>query len=73
MSRIEIRSGDFPSGPVVKNLPCNAEDASSVPDQGTKIPHAKELWARAPQLESLRTTAELSHAAGKMHCSQISE
>ena len=31
---------DFPSGPVVKNPPCNAGDVSSIPGQGTKIPHA---------------------------------
>ena len=27
---------------MVKNLPCNAGDMGSVPDQGTKIPHAWE-------------------------------
>ena len=32
--------GDFPGGPVVKNMPCNAGDSSSTPDPGTKIPHA---------------------------------
>ena len=32
--------GDFPGGPVVKNLPSNAGDAGSIPGQGTKIPHA---------------------------------
>ena len=31
---------DFPSGPVVKNLPFNAGDVGSVPGMGTKIPHA---------------------------------
>ena len=31
---------DFPGGPVVKNLPCNAGDASLIPGLGTKIPHA---------------------------------
>ena len=34
------RPRDFPSGPVVKNPTCNAEDAGSIPGQGTKIPHA---------------------------------
>ena len=34
--------GDFPTGPILKNPPCNAEDASSIPGQGTKIPHATE-------------------------------
>ena len=33
---------DFPGGsPVVKTLPFNAGDASSIPDQGTKITHQK--------------------------------
>ena len=31
---------DFPSGPVVRNLPCNAGDIGSVPDWGTNFPHA---------------------------------
>ena len=39
--------GDFPGGPVVKNLPSNAGDTGSIPGQGTKIPHAMR------QLESL--------------------
>ena len=34
---------DFPGGPVVKNLPCNAGDAGSVPGWGNKIPCTKEL------------------------------
>ena len=33
---------NFPDGPVVKSLPCNAGDTGSVPGQGTKIPHAME-------------------------------
>ena len=32
---------DFPSGPVVKNLPSNAGDAGLIPGRGTKIPHAE--------------------------------
>ena len=31
---------DFPGGPVVKNPPSNAGDAGSIPDRGTRIPHA---------------------------------
>ena len=27
---------------MVKNLPCNAGDAGSIPGRGTKIPHAVE-------------------------------
>ena len=36
----EERVGDFPGGPVVKNLPSNAGDLDSIPNQGTKIPYA---------------------------------
>ena len=43
---------DFPGGPVVKNPSCNARDAGSIPDQGTKIPHA------AGQLSQRATTIE---------------
>ena len=43
---------DFPGGPVVKNLPYNAEDAGSIPGQGTKIPHAvRQLHPRATTTE----------------------
>ena len=34
-----VEVGDFPGGPVVKNLPSNAGDMGSIPGQGTKIPH----------------------------------
>ena len=47
--------GDFPSGPVVKNLPYNAGDVGSIPGQGTKIPHA------VGQLNPRATTTELMH------------
>ena len=33
---------DFPSGPVVKNLPCNAGDAGLIPVWGTEIPQSAE-------------------------------
>ena len=32
--------GDFPGGPVVKNLHCNAGDMGSTPGLQTKIPQA---------------------------------
>ena len=32
---------DFPGGPVVKNLPCNAGDSGSIADGGTKTPGAE--------------------------------
>ena len=31
---------NFPDGPVVKSLPCNAGDTGSVPGPRIKIPHA---------------------------------
>ena len=37
-----VRLLDFPGGPVVKNLACNAGDRGSIPGQVTKIPHAAE-------------------------------
>ena len=46
--------GDFPGGPVVKNPPCNAGDAGSIPGQGTKIPHA------LGQVSPCTTTTELA-------------
>ena len=33
-------NGDFLGGLVVENLPSNAGDLGSIPDQGTNIPHA---------------------------------
>ena len=35
----EKEEGDFPGGPVVKNLPADAGDTSSIPGLGTNIPH----------------------------------
>ena len=55
---------------MIKNLPCNAGDMGSIPDQGTKIPHPVE------QL-SLHTTMiphdnEDLSAVTKAQCSQSS-
>ena len=33
-------TGEFPGGPVMKNLSSNAEDAGSISGQGNEIPHA---------------------------------
>jgi len=46
---------DFPGGPVVKNLPCDAEDLGSIPGWGTKTPHAME------QLNPGTTTIDPTH------------
>ena len=48
--------GDFPGGPGVKNPPCNAGDAGSIPGPGTKIPQA------AGQLNLSTTTTEPVHS-----------
>ena len=37
-----IGNRDFPGGPVVKNLPCEAGDAGLIPGWGTKILHPME-------------------------------
>ena len=55
-------SGDFPGGPVVKNLPCNAGDMSSIPGRGNKTPHAAEqLSLHTPTTEHSATTRESVH------------
>ena len=47
---------DFPGDPVVKNPPSNAGGEGSIPDQGTKIPHA------AGQPSPCAATTELAHS-----------
>ena len=47
-----LKQGDFPGGPVVKNLPCNAGDSSLIPVRGAEIPHA------LGQLSSSTTTTD---------------
>jgi len=51
-----LQYGDFPSGPVVKNQPCNAGDAGLIPGGRTKIPNAAEqlsLHARITEAHAL--------------------
>ena len=48
----KLDSRDFPGGPVVKNLPCNAGNTGSIPSQGTKTSHGRE------QLSPQATTTE---------------
>ena len=50
---------DFPGSPVVKNLPCIAGYAGSIPGWGTKIPHAAEQLSQHALL-SLRASARES-------------
>ena len=76
--------GDFPGGPVVENLPCNAEDMGSIPSLGTKIPHAVEqvspciattetarFGTHRPQLESPCTAKKESTWHTKILCATI--
>ena len=55
-SNLDLR--DFPGGPGVKNLPCDAGDSGSVPGQGTKIPQATERLRPHATLERPCTAAE---------------
>ena len=50
---------DFPGCPVVKTVPFNSGCASSIPGQGTKIPHAS--W---PENQNIKQ---------KQHCNQFSK
>ena len=55
-------SSDFPDGPVVNNLSCNARAASLIPYRGTKIPCAAEqLSLQLPQLLSLPAPEPAGH------------
>ena len=36
-------SRDFPGGPVVNSLPCNAGNTGSIPGRETKVPHTEGL------------------------------
>ena len=50
-----MKTWDFPGGPVVKDLPSNAGDVGSIPGWGTKIPHATgQLSLCATTTEPLR-------------------
>ena len=81
----EDSDGNFPAGPVVKNLPTNAGDMGWIPSWTRKIQHSVEqlstmchnYWARcsraqAPQQQKLQwsTTRESQRAATKTQHSQ---
>ena len=50
-SVLEFSRKGLPLGPGFKNLPSNAADVGSIPDLGTKIPHATQQLS--PVLEPL--------------------
>ena len=66
----KIKIGDFPCGPVVKNLPSSARDVGSIPGRETKIPHAAgQLNSHAatktrekPPMKSPRTAKKTQHS-----------
>jgi len=54
---------DFPGGTLVKNPRSNAEDAGSIPHQGTKILHATGQLSQNTEMKILCATT-------KTQCSQ---
>ena len=58
-------SSDFPGGPVVKNLSCNARAASLIPHRGAKITCAAEQLSLHTHLLSLPTQS--LQAAARVH------
>ena len=67
---------DFPSGPVVKNLPGNTEDTGSILGWGTELPHAAGQLSRGaattgaltPQLERLHVPQGKIHMGQRRFC-----
>ena len=62
-------SKDFPGGPVVKNLPCNAGDMGLIPGWGTKIPPASEQLSlqALEQHKILRDAVKTPHATPRLN------
>ena len=44
------------------NLPCNAEDAGSIPGRGIKIPHATGQLSPRATTKSLRAATKTQHS-----------
>ena len=64
--------GDFPGGPVVKNLPCNAGNTNSIPGQGTKISHpGEQLSPRITTKESDRCNERSRMTQQRTHVPQL--
>ena len=49
---------DFPGGPVVKNLPSNADNTGLIPGQEVRSHMLQGNKVHAPQLQSLHTTTK---------------
>ena len=71
-NEIEGHHRDFPGGPVVKNVPSNAGDASLIPGQGSKIPHAERPRSLSATIErSLKLAQQkIPWAETQTQCSQ---
>ena len=53
--------GNFPGGPVAKNLPSNAGHAGCIPGQGTNISHAmRQLNPRTTTRETMYHNEDLT-------------
>ena len=69
---IRWRSQDFPSGPVVKNLPANAEHVGLIPGWGTKLPCASgELRSCAITTEPVSSRAHMPHLERSLWATNI--
>ena len=66
---------DFPGGPVVENLSCNAGDMGLIPCRATKIPHTTEQQSlcTATTEPRHRATEKISHVATKMPMHRATE
>ena len=64
---------DLPGGPLVKNLPCNAEDTNSVPGWGTEIPHAAEQLSIHASTRVHAMQGKILHDATKPQLSSINK
>ena len=67
--QIKAQGLGLPWWPRGQELPCNAGDASSAPDQGTRILLALGQ-ANAPQLLSLCARKPVLHSEKSEHCNQ---
>ena len=64
--------GDFPGGPMVRNPPCSAGEAGSIPGLGTKISHAVEQLRLHARIESAYVTEKEPHVTQwKPHVLQL--
>ena len=67
----QIVPGDFPGGPVVKNLPCSAGNRGRPLVRELRSYMLQSYWACTPQLESSCTAVKIPCATTKTQCGQI--